>query len=302
MRVGLLLSLSGRDGADRDLGRRAAQAEAAGLDLIWLEPGRGAPGEGGSDTLVAAAFVAPLTAAIRIAACVDAGTHPVHIAEEAIVADNISNGRLLLGINGEIDAAATLAETLDLVIAATAPSPFRHRGERWAVPANIEANVSEERVSVTPQPAQLALPIWVAGGGGTGAARERGLSHVSGAGVGPAEAERQWRATEDALGRVSATLRRPAIRTVAATAAGDFDDQAVVAGLRAESHLWGLDVVMLALPVGLAQAAHARAVERIGSLVRPQLQMHAPPAYLLEHLETKLRPRFPSVAGGEGPT
>ena len=301
MRVGLLLPLSGRDGTARDLGRRSVQAEAAGLDLIWLEPEISAPGDGAGDALVAAAFVAPLTAVIRIAACVDAGAHPVHIAEQAIVADNISNGRLVLALRGDTEAAAMLAETLDLVIAATAPSPFRHRGARWAVPGNIAANVSEDRVSVTPQPAQLALPIWVAGSGGASAARERGLSHVSGAGVGAAEAERTWRATEHALGRVSAPLRRPAIRAVTASPAGDFDDEAVVAELRAESVRWGHDVTILSLPPGLAEAAHAHAVERIGSLVRPQLQMYAPPVHLLEHLETKLRPRFPAVADGEVP-
>lgn len=300
MRVGLRLSLSGHGGPARDFGRRAAQAEAAGLDLIWLEPERDAPAAGGPDTLVAAAFVAPLTTVIRIGACVDAGAHPVHIAEQAIVADNISNGRIVLALRGEGDGAATLDETLDLVIAASAPAPFRHRGERWAVPANLDANVSEERISVTPQPAQLTLPIWVAGAGGKSAARERGLSHVIGAGVGAAEAQQAWRATEDALGRVAAGLRRPAIRTVEATADGDFDDQAVVARLRAESLSWGLDVAILALPEGLDEAAHARAVERIGSLVRPQLQMHVPPVDLLEHLEAKLRPRFPAVAGGEG--
>jgi hypothetical protein len=100
---------------------------------------------------------------------------------------------------------------------------------------------------------------------------------------------------------VSAALRRPAIRTVRTNAAGDFDDGALVAGLRAESVRWGLDVAILALPMELTEAAHAHAVERISSLVRPQLQMYAPPTHLLEHLETKLRPRFPAVADDGDP-
>jgi predicted transcriptional regulator len=60
---------------------------------------------------------------------------------------------------------------------ALASHPFRHPGPLWPVPANLPENLwsIEERVRVTPSPAQFELPLWVAGWAGRSAAARRGV-------------------------------------------------------------------------------------------------------------------------------
>jgi alkanesulfonate monooxygenase SsuD/methylene tetrahydromethanopterin reductase-like flavin-dependent oxidoreductase (luciferase family) len=147
----------------------ARSAEALGFDAVWLdERDLGAP-------LVVAAAVAAQTTALRLIACVDAGPHPVTLAEETIVADLASNGRLVLIVRG--DDVDLLGETVEVLQLAFAARPFRHDGPRWRIPAGMpEHEPLGERLRVTPAPAQLLLPLWTAGRAGAAVARMRGIT------------------------------------------------------------------------------------------------------------------------------
>jgi alkanesulfonate monooxygenase SsuD/methylene tetrahydromethanopterin reductase-like flavin-dependent oxidoreductase (luciferase family) len=263
VRLGLVLCAApGSDGFD-SLVAQAGAAEAAGLDLAWLESGDG-------PALVSVAALAARTSVLRLAACVPAGAHPLEIAEGAAVADNCSNGRLVLVVEDVSGDRELLAETVDVLVAALASRPFRHDGARWQVPANLPENeLPQERIAVTPSPAQLELPLWLAGPAAADVARERGLSHVSA----EARAAADWAQTEALLARAAARLRRPAALTVDADEDGGFAVDDLVERLRSAQRTWGLDVAALRLPEGVGDAARLRAVHTIAAQVRPRVML-----------------------------
>ena len=133
MRIGLVVPVAVGAGLKDGPARDASDAEDVGLDLVWLEDEL-RPGASSSDPLVAAAFLASRTTTLRLAARVRVGQHPLHIAEQAAVADNVSNGRLVLALGHDGPDAALLSETAQVVQAATAPRPFRHQGKIWTIP------------------------------------------------------------------------------------------------------------------------------------------------------------------------
>lgn len=236
MRLGVVLQ--------EPLADAAAEAEELGFDLVWI-------GEDVSPApLVAAGWLAPRTNGVRIVAAVTAGAHPVSLAEQAAVADLATNGRLVLAVGSDDE--ALLAETVDLLFLSFAARPFAYDGTRWKVPARLpEHEHTDERVRVTPAPAQLELPIWVTGTVGRPVAASRGIPFVDSDGTG------------HAAGRV-----RPALRRIAVD-----DPDATVAALRAERDDWGLDVAVLELPPGLSAAERSRALRSIAHHVRPRLQL-----------------------------
>ena len=161
------------------LGESAAEAEALGFDLAWIDE-RVTPAP-----LVAAGWLAPRTRGIRIVASIAAGAHPVALAEEAAVADLATGGRLVLCIGSDDE--ALLGETVEVLIAALSARPFAHDGARWRVPARLpEHEHLEERVRVTPAPAQLELPLWVTGAAGRAVSAAHGVPFVAGEEAGPA--------------------------------------------------------------------------------------------------------------------
>ncbi len=234
----------------------AARAQELGFELGLIDE-RHTPAP-----LVLAAFLAPATDALRIVATVTAGAHPLTIAEEAAVADLALGGRLVLGVRSGDE--ALLAETLDVLNHAFAARPFRHEGQRWRVPANLpEHEHAETLVRVTPAPAQLELPIWVSGSAAPAVARSHGVSLVVDAGGA-------------APGPAAARLRRPALRTVDASA-DHFDPAALVEDLRRDQLAWGLDVAILELPTTLTPERRAAILLTIATDVRPALQLASLP-------------------------
>jgi alkanesulfonate monooxygenase SsuD/methylene tetrahydromethanopterin reductase-like flavin-dependent oxidoreductase (luciferase family) len=191
MKLGLALGADTIEG----LIAQARVAEAVGIEIGWLES------ENGEDTaLLRAAAVAAGTSVIRLAACVPAGGHPLAIAESAAVADNCSNGRLILVLEDAAGDADLLAETVDIVLSAVSPRPFRHEGRRWRIPANLPENDQHEaRIIVTPQVVQPELPVWLTGESAAEAARARGLTHVRISAHGVADAQRAWEETDTVL-------------------------------------------------------------------------------------------------------
>ncbi|HEY8339515.1 MAG TPA: LLM class flavin-dependent oxidoreductase [Egibacteraceae bacterium] len=283
MRFGLLLETGG-DLALEPLAEQAACAEDHGFDLVWLDERHGAA-DGIPTPLVAVAALAPRVASVRLGASVDVGAvHPITVAEEAAVADQVSGGRLVLGLRAAAGVpAARFAEAVDVVLAAQAPRPFRHEGETWRIPANLPDNTSvEQRVRVTPPPAQLEPTVWLQGGGAEAAARERALAYLGGAGDSDEELAAVWRAAAAHLGPAAARLRRPALRDAVVTAAGDVDADGLVTSLRAAREAWGLDVVVWCLPAGLDRAARLRAVAQLATRVWPRVQIDRLPAGLEE--------------------
>jgi alkanesulfonate monooxygenase SsuD/methylene tetrahydromethanopterin reductase-like flavin-dependent oxidoreductase (luciferase family) len=288
MRIGIVIPVGGAAGLDGESVVAAAlHAESAGLDLVWLE-GDPTPAVAPAAALAAAAFVAARTNVVRLAACAPIGPHPVLIAEQAAVADNASNGRLLLVLNDGQSDAELLEETAEVVLAATGPRPFSHRGRRWTIPAGLAGNASERRITVTPKPAQLELPVWLVGRSAVQVGQKLGLSHVACPADSATIAAEAWSATELALGRRASRLRRPAIRQLGCTSTGDFDDDAVTAALAAEADCWGVDVVLMRLPVRLGRAAWRRAIRRLASFVRPRLQMDHVPDHLADYWRREL--------------
>jgi alkanesulfonate monooxygenase SsuD/methylene tetrahydromethanopterin reductase-like flavin-dependent oxidoreductase (luciferase family) len=274
MRLGLVLDApAGADPLDA-LVSQAVAAEAHGIEVAWLEED-----ERTGPPLITAAALGARTSVLRIAACVRAGEHPLAIAEAAAVADNCTNGRLILAVDG--DDQGLLAETADALIAATAARPFRHEGERWTIPAHRPENDgAEPQIVVTPACVQPELPLWLAGAAAEAAARERCLPVVAaGDGAPPVAA--------------AARLTRPGIHAID----GGFDPDTLVERLRADQAAWGLDLAILRLPAALDLAARLEVIARLAAYVRPRVIQVPLPEGLEAHWVAELaeqRRRFPA--------
>jgi alkanesulfonate monooxygenase SsuD/methylene tetrahydromethanopterin reductase-like flavin-dependent oxidoreductase (luciferase family) len=289
MRLGLAIGVGSPTTSDPVAA--AALAEEAGLDLVLLEGNPASP----ADALTTAAFLSGTTNAVRVVALVHVGGHPLHIAEQAAVADNALQGRLSLALCADGGDPSLLAESTEVVLAASAPRPFRFEGRHWTIPGGVEGNVTERRISVTPKPAQPELPVWVSGPQAGDVAAELGVSYLARPVDGPSQAASTWHAVEQSLRRAVVRMRRPAVRELDCTSSGSFDHSAVVEALVAEQALWGLDVAILRLPRALGARERRRAVQRVARFVRPPLQMDRIPAHVQEYWQRELAGR---VDGG----
>jgi alkanesulfonate monooxygenase SsuD/methylene tetrahydromethanopterin reductase-like flavin-dependent oxidoreductase (luciferase family) len=272
MRFGVVLQADRHGPPLESLTRQALAAQAAGFDLLWLEEGGGA-----GPALLTAAAIGARTSVIRLLACVRVGAHPLEIAEGATVADNCSNGRLVLALS-DAGEAGMMAETADVLLSAFAARPFRSNGTHWKIPANLPENEEAERqITVTPPPAQLELPLWLEGSGAPGLARSLALPYVTPDGAGPAVARAAWEETERVLGASARRLRRPAMYAL------QSDAERLIARLREEQLGWGMDVAIIRLDGALGDEARARAVHTIASRVRPRVTLHELPTGIEAH-------------------
>jgi len=272
MRLGVVLDEPWTDDAVR--------LEELGYDLAWIsEAQTPAP-------LVAAAALAPVTRALRITACVTAGLHPVALAEDAIAADLVLDGRLVLAL--ESGQEALLTETFEVLQLAFAARPFSHSGPRWQIPARLpEHHDIPSRLRVTPPPAQLELPVWLAGPAGGCAAAACLTTFVSEDSC--RQASLAWSSLERAGGLATRRLRRPQLRALPAAEDGAVDVGELVRDLRKHQDTWGLDLAILALPAELSPDARARALATVARFVRPRLQLDALPAGLERSWDARVK-------------
>ena len=241
-----------------DLAADALLVQELGYTVAWIDA-HAAPAP-----LVAAAAVAQRAPAITLAPVVVAGVHPVTLAEEAAVADLCCAGRLVLVLTA--DDAPLLDETVAVLWQAWAGRPFSHDGAHWRIPARRPEHAEAEAlVRVTPPPAQLEPPIWLAGPAAAAVAAARGLARVADGTDAPAPA--------------AARVRRPALVRVEAGA----DPRALAARLVAARAGWGLDVAILDLPAGLGAEDRAHLLARVAEHVLPRVQLTALPAGLEDY-------------------
>ncbi len=151
----------------------ARAAEDVGAFGVLLDPGDGTG-------TIAGAAAATTTRATRLIVRVELGReHPVRLAEDIAVLDNISVGRVVALIDtGHLDVEAA-REDLDLLVAALTPRPVQHAGARWRVPAGIDGHDAPERVEVTPKPVQVEIPVWLQGEVAAELALDRGLPRLA---------------------------------------------------------------------------------------------------------------------------
>jgi alkanesulfonate monooxygenase SsuD/methylene tetrahydromethanopterin reductase-like flavin-dependent oxidoreductase (luciferase family) len=152
LRLGLVL-------AERREAEMARLAESHGLFGVLA-------GAGDSRTAITAAvYASTATDFVRVAVHVRLGLeHPVTIAEELSVLDNVNNGRtIVLADTGDLTA-ADAADEVNVIREALGSRPLRHEGPRWKAPAGLPANATApDAIAVTPKPAQLEVPVWVTG-------------------------------------------------------------------------------------------------------------------------------------------
>jgi alkanesulfonate monooxygenase SsuD/methylene tetrahydromethanopterin reductase-like flavin-dependent oxidoreductase (luciferase family) len=241
MRIGVVVDTSSWD----SLRREGEAAESVGLDLCWIEDD-----QDGATAMVAACALAAVTRDIRVVAEVAAGNHPIGLAEELAVTDQLLGGRLTAVLTA--DDVRLAQETLEALELALAPHPFRHEGERWQIPRSPTG-----LVRVTPAPSQLELPLWLRGDRLAELAEARRLPLVSGA----------------PRSRV-AGRRTPEIKPT------EHDiDVTVSALLTARDQ--GVDTCALRIPPGPIEE-RLRAIVELGSRVRPRVQIDSLPAGVVE--------------------
>jgi hypothetical protein len=164
LRIGLVL-------AEGQEAHQARLAEAHGL--FGVVAGLGDP----LTAINAAIYASTATQFVRVATRVQLGLeHPVTIAEELSILDNVNNGRtIVLADTGELTPEAAVDE-IAVLREALSSRPVQHEGPRWKVPAGLPANATApSSISVTPKPAQLEVPFWVTGAAAEEVGSEAGL-------------------------------------------------------------------------------------------------------------------------------
>jgi hypothetical protein len=168
VRIGLVL-------AEGQEARLARVAEAHGL--FGVVAGLGNP----LTAINAAIYASTATQFVRVVVRVTLGLeHPVTIAEELSILDNVNNGRtIVMADTGQLDAERA-ADEIAVLREALASRPIQHDGPTWKVPAGLPANATAPKsISVTPKPAQLDVPFWVTGAAAAGAGDSSGLPVVA---------------------------------------------------------------------------------------------------------------------------
>jgi alkanesulfonate monooxygenase SsuD/methylene tetrahydromethanopterin reductase-like flavin-dependent oxidoreductase (luciferase family) len=130
----------------------AVEADELGADCIWLTEHHGFDDGYLTQPLVLAAAIAARTNRARIGTAVTLAPirHPRHLAEEAVVVDLVSDGRLELGIG-----------------AGYVPDEFETFGADMATRfRDLDATFAKLRQhfddpAATPRPAQAHLPVWL---------------------------------------------------------------------------------------------------------------------------------------------
>ncbi len=147
----------------------AETAERLGYDSVWV--GDSITSKPRLEALTMMAAIAARTQRVRIGTAVmlTALRHPVHLAHSVATVDNISNGRIILGVGaGRGDNAMYVKEH------ATVGVPIRERADRmeegleilralWTQPQVTHQGryYPLEEVSLEPKPIQRPVPIWV---------------------------------------------------------------------------------------------------------------------------------------------
>lgn len=173
MRHGLFLPIFGELADPRRVAALAAEAEEAGWDgmYVWDHIAYSAPVTDIADPWVTLAAMACSTRRLRIGPLVTPlpRRRPVQVAREVATLDNLSQGRVTVGIGIGDDGAAEfsgtgeqpdakirgvmLDEGLDVLTAAWSGAEVRHRGPHYVL----------DGLSVLPRPVQRPWPpIWVA--------------------------------------------------------------------------------------------------------------------------------------------
>jgi probable F420-dependent oxidoreductase len=201
MRVGIHLPQFGRAAVPGAVERAARLAEELGFDDVWVSDHLVIPKDQPYpapylfDPLMSLAFAAAVTSTIGIGTSVLVGpqyTSPLALANSLATLDNMSGGRLTVGLGigwsrAEYDAlhapfdhrGARLDEIIDLLRTTWRDDPATHEGHRYAF----------HDIRVLPKPAH-EVPIWV--GGNSDGAYQRAFSKgdgFHGVGVKPQDAQ-----------------------------------------------------------------------------------------------------------------
>ena len=150
----------------------AAEAEEAGWDgvFVWDHVSYRAPVVGIADPWVTLAAMACATESVRLGPMVTPlpRRRPVKLAREVVTLDQLSAGRVTLGVgiggdnSGELSGTgeqvddrvrgAMLDEALEVLTAAWTGEPLQHRGDHYVA----------DGFAVLPRPVQPTVPVWVA--------------------------------------------------------------------------------------------------------------------------------------------
>lgn len=152
-----------------DAGELAAVAEDAGFDAFWVSEHHGFPDDYLPSPLTVLAAVAARTSRIALGTGVVISplVHPVRLAEAAAVVDQLSNGRLLLGLGlgyaqheyrafgvGSRRRGAALTDLVSFLRTAWRGDPFDWDGACYRA----------EGLRVTPTPVrERGIPVWLGG-------------------------------------------------------------------------------------------------------------------------------------------
>lgn len=143
-----------------------AQVEALGFDAVWLTEHHFIPDGYLPSIMAMAGAVAARTTRVTIGTAVLLLPlhHPLRVAEDAAIVDNLSGGRLRLGVGlgyveeefaafgvAKSQRALLLEESVEILRAAWGAERLDHHGRHFDLPA----------VSVTPKPAQSSPEIWI---------------------------------------------------------------------------------------------------------------------------------------------
>jgi alkanesulfonate monooxygenase SsuD/methylene tetrahydromethanopterin reductase-like flavin-dependent oxidoreductase (luciferase family) len=218
---------------------------------------------------VVAASLVPLAASIRVVVEVSGSRHPIELAEELAVTDQLLGGRLSAA--GTAALPGQLDEMLQVLRLGLGSRPFRHSGQHWAFPTPGDDG-SQQRILVTPSPAQIEFPLALLGSELLALALDRGLSVVGREGDDAPMMRELWRQFEEAAGHAAARHARAALRSLRLPATVDGDVDPVVAQLAAEEEAWGMDVAIVRLPSELSPRQRVEVIELLATRVRPRLQ------------------------------